>query len=473
MLVIGLAACAAPAAQPAALKVLAVETFLAEIAQNVAGDRVQVAALMPIGVDPHAFEPTPQDVVKISQSQVLIVNGAGFEEWLDKVLQNAGGTRTLVEAAAGLTMREPGSGEAAHEHEPAHAHEAAHAHDDHSVASHTEMVCKQLAGKTAEETLQAGVDAGRAGELHDEHAHEAGHAHGRELLTLRLNPQAGKFAGYVRLDVEAEEGYAITAAQGTISVTTTAGAPVAVAQELPLDCAGMTQGRIFKLVPGEYTIALTGFTAETTPFSAAPVHEDEHQHGTAAATPTADAHAGHHHHEGDPHFWLDPIHVIKYTENIRDGLSLADPAGRAVYAANAAAYIAKLQELDGWIKTQVQTVPAARRLLVTNHESFGYFADRYGFSVVGTVIPSVSTGAAPSAQEMAALIKHIKEHAAPAIFLETGANPQLAKQIGQEAGIKVVTELFTHSITDAKGAAPTYIDMMKYNVKAIVDALLK
>jgi ABC-type Zn uptake system ZnuABC Zn-binding protein ZnuA len=467
VLVIGPAACAAPApmaqpaAGPAALKVLAVETFLADIAQNVAGDRIQVAALMPIGVDPHAFEPTPQDVVKISQSQVLIANGAGFEEWLDQVLQNAGGTRTFIEAAAGLTTRQPSVGEAAHKDETTHTH------DDHSVASHAAMVCQQLAGKKAEKPLPAGADAGRAVELHDEHAH------GRELLTLRLNPQAGKFAGYLRLDVEAEEGYAITAAQGTISVTTTAGAPVAVAQELPLDCAGMTQGRIFKLAPGEYIIALTGFTAETTPFSAAPVHEEEHQHGTAAATPaaTADAHAGHHHHEGDPHFWLDPIHVIKYTENIRDGLSLADPAGRAVYAANAAAYIARLQELDGWIKTQVQTVPAARRLLVTNHESFGYFADRYGFTVVGTVIPSASTGASPSAQEMAALIEHIKEHAAPAIFLETGANPQLAKQIGQEASIKVVTGLFTHSITAAKGAAPTYIDMMKYNVKAIVEAL--
>lgn len=480
LVLVGLSACAAPApvAQPAGatgapanaqatFKVLAAETFLADIAQNVAGDRVKVDAMMPLGIDPHAFEPTPQDVVKIVQSQVVIVNGNGFEEWLSKVLENAGGKRTVIEASAGLAMREPGSEEAAH------AHEADHAHDDHSVASHAAMVCQQLAGKTAKETVQAGADAKRAVELHAGHEHAGAHAHGREPLTLRLNPQAGSFAGYIRLDVETAEGYAITAAHGTITVTTAAGAPVAVAQELPLKCAGMTQGRIFKLAPGEYTVALTGFAAETTPFSAAPVHEheEEHQHGTATATPVADEHAGHHHHEGDPHFWLDPVLTVKYVENIRDGLSLADPAGQAVYAANAAAYIARLQELDGWIKAQVQTVPAARRLLVTNHESFGYFADRYGFSVVGTVIPSVSTGASPSAQEMVMLIEHIKKHAAPAIFLETGANPQLARQIGQEAGIKVVTELYTHSITDAKGPAPTYIDMMKYNVKAIVDGL--
>ena len=100
--------------------------------------------------------------------------------------------------------------------------------------------------------------------------------------------------------------------------------------------------------------------------------------------------------------------MIKYTENIRDGLSQADPAGKDVYAKNAEAYIGKLRELDTWIAGQVQQVPEARRLLVTNHESFGYFADRYGFRVVGTVIPSVSTGASPSAQQLARLVDRLK-----------------------------------------------------------------
>jgi manganese/iron transport system substrate-binding protein len=480
--VIGLAACAAPtpvaqpAAEPASLKVLAVETFLADMAQNVAGDRLKVDSLIPIGVDPHAFEPTPQDVVKVAESQVLIVNGAGFEEWLDNVLQNAGGTRTFVEATAGLTMRTPAAGEAAHEDETAHEHEREgdHAHDDHSVESHAAMICEQLAGKAAEETVQAGADGSSAVELHHEDEGEAEHelGHGPESLILALNPQAdGSFAGFVLFDAEAEDGYAFTAVEGEIAVSNIAGEPVAVAQQLPLGCGGMTQGRIFELTPGEYIVALTGFKTATTPFSAGPVHAHEE-----AIREHADEHAhedehAQHQHEGDPHFWLDPLLAIKYVENIRDGLSQADPAGQAVYAANAATYIAKLQELDGWIKAQVQTVPAEHRLLVTNHESFGYFADRYGFTVVGTVIPSVSTGASPSAQQMAALVEHIKEHAAPAIFLETGANPQLARQIGQEAGIEVVTGLFTHSITDAKGAAPTYVEMMKYNAKMIVEAL--
>ena len=104
-----LAACAPVAPErPASAQVpnvLAVETFLTDIAQNIAGDRLAVDALMPIGVEPHAFEPTPQDVARIARSQVLITNGAGFETWLSDVLDNAGGTRLVVEAAAGLSSR--------------------------------------------------------------------------------------------------------------------------------------------------------------------------------------------------------------------------------------------------------------------------------------------------------------------------------------------------------------------------------
>ena len=280
-----------------ALKVVAAETFLADIAQNVAGDRVKIESLMPIGVDPHGFEPTPTDVAKITDSQVLIVNGAGFEAFLDELLKNAGGTRVVIEAASGLTQRESKAGE---------------------------------------------------------------HAEG---------------------------------------------------------------------------------------------HEDEHEH------------------EGDPHFWLDPNNVIKYVENIRDGLAKADPAGAAAYTANAAAYVAKLQELDRWIADRVKAVPEANRKLVTNHESFGYFADRYGFQIIGTVMPSVSTGSAPSAQQLAQLIDHIKSTGAKAIFLETGTNPQLAEQVAQETGVTAVTELYSHSITEAGGAAPTYLEMMKFNTDAIVTAL--
>ncbi len=294
--------------------VLAVETFLADIAQNVAGDRLEVQSLIPVGVDPHAFEPAPGDIRRIVESDVLIVNGAGLEEFLAEVLENAGGERQVIEAASGLPMRTPEEGE--------------------------------------------------MGQEDEQHDHEA----------------------------EVSDS------------------------------------------PGEESEQL-------------------------------------HHHEGDPHFWLDPNCVETYVQNIRDGLSQADPGGAATYATNAEAYIAQLRQLDLWITDQVQQVPVERRLLVTNHESFGYFADRYGFLVVGTILPSVSTGASPSAQQMAQLIDHIRQTGAPAIFLETGTNPQLAQQIAQEAGVKVVTELYSHSTTEADGPAPTYIEMMRYNTRTIVDAL--
>jgi ABC-type Zn uptake system ZnuABC Zn-binding protein ZnuA len=130
-----------------------------------------------------------------------------------------------------------------------------------------------------------------------------------------------------------------------------------------------------------------------------------------------------------------------------------------------------LKALDAWIVEQVGQIPPERRLLVTNHESMGYFADRYGFKIVGAILPSVSTGSSPSAQELAQLVDHIRASGAPAIFLETGANPQLAEQLARETGIKVVTQIYTHSITAPDGDTPTYIDMMRYNVKTIVEAL--
>jgi ABC-type Zn uptake system ZnuABC Zn-binding protein ZnuA len=294
------------------IKVLAIETFLADVAQHVSGERLKVAALLPIGADPHSFEPTPADVTKVADSSVLIINGAGFEGYLDVLLRNAGGVHRIIDASAGLTGRTPREGEATEEGEGREHH---------------------------------------GGDREAEHDHKG------------------------------------------------------------------------------------------------------------------------HHHDRDPHFWLAPSNVVKYVENIRIGLSEADPSGAGIYTANAEAYIIKLKELDRWIADQVRQVPESRRFLVTNHESFGYFADRYGFEIIGTVIPSVSTGAAPSAHQMVQLVERIKKIRVKAIFLETGANPQLASQIAKEAGIHVVTELYTHSITEPGGPAPNYIEMMRHNTTAIVNAL--
>lgn len=174
--------------------------------------------------------------------------------------------------------------------------------------------------------------------------------------------------------------------------------------------------------------------------------------------------------EVDPHLWLDPNNVIVYVDNIREGLTHFNPEGADVYQANARAYIVQLQELDAWINGQVAQIPPQRRVLVTNHESVEYFAERYGFKVVGAVINSFSSDASPSAQQMADLIDRIKLFEVPAIFLDSADNPTLAQQIATETGVKVVTDLHLESLTEGSPAG-TYIDMMRYNVTKIVEAL--
>ena len=282
------------------LRVLAAESFLADIVQVVAGDRALVDTLVPVGVDPHAFQPTPADLRRVAEVDLLVVNGVGLEAYLTDLMASAGEGKTVIEAATGIPLR-----------------------------------------KMEEEAATA--DEGD----HDDHDHE----------------------------------------------------------------------------------------------------------------------------EGDPHLWLDPLLVQRYVDTISAGLAAADPDGAAVYAGNARAYQAQLSELDKEIRSLLVGVPAERRLLVTNHESLGYFADRYSLKVVGAILPSVSTGAEPSAGELAALVEQIKLTGAPAIFLEAGVNPQLARQLAEETGLRVVTDLYTESLTTTTGPAPSYLEMMRHNARSIAAGL--
>jgi ABC-type Zn uptake system ZnuABC Zn-binding protein ZnuA len=266
--------------------VLASATFLADIAQNVAGDRVVVESLLPVGSDPHSYQPTPQDVTRIVQSKLLIINGAEYEHFLEPLLENAGGEREIIEASAGLSPR---------------------------------------------------------------------------------------------MDSESEHGV-------------------------------------------------------------------------------------------DPHLWLDPNNVISYVENIREAFTHYDPDGAVIFQSNAGTYVAQLMELDSWITEQVSQIPPERRLLVTNHEALGYFAERYSFTIIGAVVPGVSSDAAPSAEQMANLIDQIKASGTPAIFLDEVENSALAQQIAAETGVKVIEDLHLESLTDGPPAG-TYVDMIKHNVTRIVNAL--
>ncbi len=180
---------------------------------------------------------------------------------------------------------------------------------------------------------------------------------------------------------------------------------------------------------------------------------------------------GEHAHEGgDPHTWTDPNNVIVWTENIAAALSEADPSNAATYRANADAYIASLRELDGWIRSEVAQIPVERRKLVTDHRALGYFADEYGFEQVGALVGAFSTNAAPSAQELAALEETIKLQNVTAVFVGNEVNPQLAEQVTQDTGTKLVY-LYTGSLSEAGGEADSYLNFMRYNVNAIVEAL--
>lgn len=266
--------------------ILTTTTILADIARNVAGDQLVTQSILPFGADPHSYQPVPQDTKRVSESKVLIVNGAGYERSLETLLANAGDNKTFIEASTGLR--------------------------------------------------------------------------------LRTDP-----------------------------------------------------------------------------------NNDQ---------------------EVDPHLWLDPSNVIVYVDNIREGLTHFNPDGADLYQANARAYITQLQELDAWINGQVAQIPPKRRVLVTNHEALGYFAERYGFTVVGAVVESFSSEASPSAQQMADLVERVRLFEVPAIFLDSSDNPTLAQQIAAETGVKVITDLHLESLTEGDPAG-NYIDMMRDNVTKIVGAL--
>lgn len=171
----------------------------------------------------------------------------------------------------------------------------------------------------------------------------------------------------------------------------------------------------------------------------------------------------------DPHFWTDPAQTIAVVDALTPVLE--DLAGPAV-TDHAAAYRAQLQELDAEMAAAFAAIPAERRALVTNHHVFGYLADRFGFRVVGAVIPGGTTLAAPSASDLADLVSAIDEAGVPTIFAESSSPDRLVRALADEADRRVeVTELFTESLTDAAGDAPDYLTMMRVNTERIATGL--
>lgn len=213
-----------------------------------------------------------------------------------------------------------------------------------------------------------------------------------------------------------------------------------------------------------------------------PAGEDDDHEGEAEATPgdeaePVDEHEGEaaseeEHGEYDPHVWHDVTNTMQMVEVIRDALTTADPTNAETYDANAESYLAELQELDDFIFEQVEMLPEERRKLVTSHDTFGYFAQRYDFEILGTAISSISTDVGdPSAQAIAQLVAEIEESGVPAIFAENVSNPSLMESIAAEASVELAPTLYTDALGEPGSEGDTYIGMMRYNVVTIVTAL--
>lgn len=180
----------------------------------------------------------------------------------------------------------------------------------------------------------------------------------------------------------------------------------------------------------------------------------------------------HDHGDADPHTWFRIRAVRQWVENMAQSLTALDPAHGALYAANAQAYQQELADLEVELAALAAQVPPAQRKLVTDHDSLAYLAADYGFQVVGTVIPTLSTSASPSATDLARLQDQIRQEVVTAIFVGNTVNPALAQQIARDTGVRVVP-IYTGSLSPPDGPAPTYVDFMRHNMSTIVSELTR
>ena len=198
---------------------------------------------------------------------------------------------------------------------------------------------------------------------------------------------------------------------------------------------------------------------------------DEDDHGDEDdADHHGDEGEDHAHSGADPHFWMDPLRVAEAAHLIAQELASLDTT--IDWMARADAYVSSIGELHEEIQAILAPIPHEDRELITNHDALGYFADRYGFEVIATVIPGGATLAEPSSAELAALVDRIRETGAPAIFAETIEPTVLAEALAAEAGSGVeVVELYTGSLGEPGSGADTLIGMLRVDARRIADAL--
>jgi zinc/manganese transport system substrate-binding protein len=173
--------------------------------------------------------------------------------------------------------------------------------------------------------------------------------------------------------------------------------------------------------------------------------------------------------DADPHAWQSVANARIYVANIRDALSAADPTDAGIYRANADRYLAKLDALDREVREATAQIPQARRKVISTHSAFGYFAAAYGIEFIAPL--GVSTESEASARDIAGIITQVRTSKIPAVFLENVSDPRLMRRLSAETGARIGGTLYADSLTGEKGDAPTYIDMVRHNIKALTSAL--
>ena len=361
------------------VSVVTTTNIMADWVSNVVGDSVDVFSLVPVGADPHTFQPGAKDVARVARADLVLSVGLSLEgAWLEDLLENsARDTSAIVEM-----------GEIVEPIEFAEGH-----------AGEVELLeeISHVVHEVEEGEISPGEGIGELKELLAEGEEEEGDHEGEEELPEMVLEIIGKV----------EDG---------------------------------------QMAAGDAIEAIEGLTAEG---------EDEHM--------------DHGHGLEDPHFWFDPLRVKLVVSDIAARLSVLDPDRGDTYGANASAYNAKLDELHSWTEEQVGSVPEDNRMLVTSHDSFGYFANLYGFEVVGVVL-SGTTDMEPSAGDLADLVHEVKEYNVPAVFGETTVSERLATAVASESGAKLV-RLYSGSLGPDGSGAATYIELVRTNVGRIVQAL--
>jgi zinc/manganese transport system substrate-binding protein len=193
--------------------------------------------------------------------------------------------------------------------------------------------------------------------------------------------------------------------------------------------------------------------------------EDDHDHDEHAKAESDDSHGG----DTDPHAWQSLFNGKIYVANIRDALIAADPDGKETYEANAAKYLSAIEAEDEAVRAAIAKLPEARRKIITSHDAFGYFGNAYGLEIIAP--EGVSTESEASAQDVAKIIRQIREEHIPAVFLENVTDRRLLDQIASETGAKIGGVLYSDALSDQDGPAPTYLDMFRHNVGTLTAAL--